>query len=420
MSSPLSNFAALVGIDWADKTHAVCLKLPGQAPVECTELVHTPEAIEDWAHDLQRRFCGRPIAVALEQKKGPLLYALCKYDFLTLFPVHPQTAASYRQTWAPSQAKDDPTDAALLVELLERHYDRLPRWKPQGKQVRQLQQLVEMRRRLVGDKVRITNRLTAALKNYYPQALELFEKKDTLIFCAFLEKWPTLHQAKRARAHTLMRFFHEHNAHYDTTNTARIDRIKRAHPLTEDDGIILPHQLLVQALGAQLRTTLLSIHTFNEQIETLYEDHPDAPLFDSLPGAAQVYAPRLLAAFGEDRDRYQSADEILKYVGIAPVIERSGQKYWTHWRYACPTFLRQSFVEWAGQSIQGSSWANAYYQRQKERGKSHQVAIRALAFKWIRILFRCWKNRTPYNETIYLRAMQQKRSPLVENIVKTT
>ena len=411
-----SDFAAIIGIDWADKTHAICLKIPGLDTCEIAELAHTPEAIDDWACALKERFPNGTIAVALEQKKGPLLYALLKYDHLVLYPVHPMTAAKYRQTWAPSRAKDDPTDAQFLLELLERHHDRLHAWTPQSKSIRQLGQLVEMRRRLVGDKVRITNRLTAALKNYYPLVLGLFDQKDTIIFCDFLDTWPSLKQAKHARQDTLIRFFKAHNAQYETTNRDRIDRIKKATALTCDEGVIMPNRLLAGALVAQLRTTILSIQTFDQNIQELYEEHADAPIFDSLPGAAKTYAPRLLAAFGEDRDRYQCADEILQYAGIAPVIERSGQKCWTHWRYSCPKFLRQSFVEWAGQSIRFSFWASAYYQMQKERGKSHQVAIRALAFKWIRILFRCWKNRTPYDESVYLKALQKRRSPLLENI----
>ncbi len=125
-------------------------------------------------------------------------------------------------------------------------------------------------------------------------------------------------------------------------------------------------------------------------------------------------APRLLIAFGEDRSRYNSAQEILCYCGIAPVKEKSGKKEWIHWRWGCPTFLRQTFVEWADQSRQHSLWAEAFYDQQKQAGKSHPKAIRALAYKWIRILFRCWKNRVAYDESRYLQSLQQKGSPLVK------
>ena len=123
--------------------------------------------------------------------------------------------------------------------------------------------------------------------------------------------------------------------------------------------------------------------------------HPDFPLFQALPGAGAVFASRLLVAFGEQRERYASAEELQKYAGIAPVTERSGKKSWVHWRLQCPTFLRQTFVEWAAESIRHSFWAQVYYQQQRDKGKAHQAAVRALAFKWIRILYRCWQERTP-------------------------
>ena len=136
------------------------------------------------------------------------------------------------------------------------------------------------------------------------------------------------------------------------------------------------------------------------------------------PGAGAQLAPRLMVAFGIDRDRYDTAADLQKYAGVAPVLERSGQKTWIHWRYSCPKFIRQTFVEWAGQSIKQSFWAKAYYQQQIDKGKSHHVATRALAFKWIRIAFRCWKNRTPYDESRYLEALKSRGAPLLSYAIK--
>jgi transposase len=139
----------------------------------------------------------------------------------------------------------------------------------------------------------------------------------------------------------------------------------------------------------------------------------DADLFAALPGAGAQFAPRLLVAFGEDRQRFPSADSLCRYAGIAPVTERSGHKHWVHWRYSCPKFLRQSFVEWANEPIRHSFWARAFYQHQRDKGKSHQMAVRALAFKWIRILWRCWQDRRPYDEAKYLMSLEAKGSPLI-------
>jgi transposase len=166
----------------------------------------------------------------------------------------------------------------------------------------------------------------------------------------------------------------------------------------------------------QLRTTLTAINRFDEEIAAVASTLPDYALFQSLPGAGPHLAPRLLAAFGEQRDRFQGADELLKYSGIAPVTERSGKKSWVHWRWQCPTFLRQTFVEWAGQTINKSFWAGAYYRQQRAKGSSYQAAVRALAFKWIRILYRCWQTRTPYDESTYLNALRGRGSSLLQNL----
>jgi transposase len=409
------TFAACVGIDWADAKHDGCLQATGSAKRECFQLEHTPEAIDAWVTTLRMRFDGQPVAIGLELNKGPLVFALRKYDFLVLFPINPLTLARYREAFTPSRAKDDPTDAALQLELLLTHRDKLQPLNPQSPTMRALEQLVAHRRRVVGDKVRITNRLTSTLKNYFPQVLQWFQDKDTLIFCDFLSRWPTLKAAQLARRTTLETFFRDHHVRSADVITQRRHAIKTATPLTTDEGVIAPNALLVQALVAQLRVTLQAIADFDIAIAQRAQTHPDFPLFQALPGAGPVFASRLLVAFGEQRARYASAAELQKYAGIAPVTERSGKKSWVHWRLQCPKFLRQTFVEWAAESIRHSFWAQIYYQQQRDKGKAHQAAVRALAFKWIRILSRCWQDHTPYDESAYLQALNQRGSSLMQN-----
>ena len=192
-----------------------------------------------------------------------------------------------------------------------------------------------------------------------------------------------------------------------------------AVPLTDDAAIIAPNCMLVEILMPQLKHLLDGIKRLDIEIGQRYRVLDDRYLFDSLPGAGAQFAPRLLVAFGTNRDRYQVAAELQKYSGVAPVIERSGQKSWTHWRYSCSTFLRQSFVEWAGISVRYSFWAWAYYQQQEARGKPHNTIIRSLAFKWIRIIFRCWKDHKPYDESKYLEALRRRNSPLLKFAANT-
>jgi transposase len=176
---------------------------------------------------------------------------------------------------------------------------------------------------------------------------------------------------------------------------------------------------LVQALIAVLRPLDRQIREFDSRIQEAFEAHPDAALFRNLPGAGPALAPRLLVAFGANRSRYPDASSLQKYAGIAPVREKSGRQLWVHWRWNAPKFLRQTFVEWAGSTVVHSAWARAYYQQQRRAGKRRQAALRALAFKWIRIVWRCWQTRTPYDEARYIDALSRRQSPLAIELAQT-
>jgi transposase len=412
--------AAFVGIDWAAAKHAGCLPAAGAAKRECCELEHTPEAIDAWVTARRTRLNGQPVAIGLERNQGPLVFALRTDDFLVLFPLHPLTLARYRAAFTPSRAKDDPTDAALQLELLLTHRDKLQPLHPQSPTMRALAQLVEHRRRVVGDKVRITNRLTRTLKNYVPQVLQWCQDKDTPIFCDFLSRWPTLKAAQLARRTTLETCFRDHHVRSADGTAPRLHAIQTATPLTTDEGVIAPNTLLVPARVAQLRVTLQAIADCDTAIAQRAQTHPDCPLFQALPGAGPVFAPRLLVAFGEPRARYASAAELQQYAGMAPVTERSGKKSGVHWRLQGPQFLRQTFVEWAADSLRPAFWAQVYYQPQREKGQTHQAAVRALAFKWLRMLYRCWQERTPYDESVSLQALNRRGSSLIHNLAKAS
>ncbi len=232
----MEHFAAYIGIDWSDSKHDVCLVDATTGQKEPRVISHTPEALQEWATSLRTRFNGEKIAVCLEQSRGPLIFALLKYDFLVLYPINPTTLAKYREAFSPSGAKDDPQDAEYLVELLIHHRERLKPWLPDDEKTRTLQYLVEHRRRLVNDRTRISNRLTALLKAYFPHVLLWFDDLRTLLVCDFLTNWPTLESVKKARPTTLEKFFREHNSVRKETIEKRVNAIKDAVPLTTERG----------------------------------------------------------------------------------------------------------------------------------------------------------------------------------------
>jgi transposase len=413
------QFAALVGIDWADQKHAWCLQAAGTTQRESGEVEHTPEAVEAWVGQLCQRFGNRPIAVAVEQVKGALVFMLSKYELLHLFPVAPAMSASMRDALYPSGAKDDPRDAELLLDLLMKHRDKLRRLAPDSEATRRVQNLVEERRNLVDEKTAQTNRLTNHLKIYFPQMLGWFDRLDTELVCALLERWPTLEELQKVPPARLRTFFRKHRCRDQELIERRMVGIQQAIPATRDGAVIEAKSAVVKVSAQLIRSLARGIADLDRKIEEAAAAHPDFFIFESLPGAGAALAPRLLAAFGSQRERYANAEEVQAYTGIAPVTERSGKKKWVHFRWACPKFLRQTFHEWAGHSIAHSQWARSYYQQQRERGKGHHAAVRGLAFKWIRIVFRCWKDEVVYDENKYLAALAKRHSPLAAVVAET-
>ena len=414
-----TEFAALIAIDWADQKHAWAMQA-GTSKVEIGAIDHTPEAIDVWAAEVRMRFGGQSVAVALEQSRGSLVFMLTKYDHLVIFPVHPTILVNYRKSFRPSGAKDDPSDARLLLDILMLHGDKLRRFNPDTPETRTLQFLVEERRKFVHEKTRCSNRLTAHLKMCFPQVLDWFDEIGSNIAAEFLERWPSLDKLRRARPATIERFFIDHNSRNHERIKERLEQIRKAVPATTDAAVVTSSNAAIVAWAGLLKQLLVAITAYDKQIDQLARTHPDYAVVKSFPGAGPAMAPRLMAALGSQRERYQSAAEIQQYSGIAPVVASSGKQHWVHWRWACPKFLRQTFHEWALHSIAYSDWAREYYEQQRAKGKRRNTAIRSLAFKWIRILFRCWKDRTPYDEAVYKGSLaarrpgQQLTAPAVE------
>jgi transposase len=369
--------------------------------------------LQEWVCQLRARFSQGRVAIALEQSRGALIYALMSYDFLLLYPVPGKTLADYRKAFFGSGAKGDPSDAELLLEVLRCHRDRLRIWAPDDVPTRHLGLLNEQRRKLVDDRTALTNRLGSLLKESFPQALDWVGELSRPAASEFLAKWSSLAAVQQARPSHLRQFYRRHFRLQPRELEQRLADIRQAQPLTSDPAVLETDALTVSVLAAQLQILLPSIQRVEAAIAKLFSQHPDYHLWEILPGAGDALAPRLLAAFGSDRKRYQSAGELQTFSGIAPVTASSGKSRWVHWRWACPKFLRQTFHEFAAQSIARSTWAKAYYLQQITRGKQHHAAVRALAFKWIRILYRCWKDHTPYNEQLYLQALARRGSPLV-------
>lgn len=407
-----SEILAYVGLDWADQQHVICCQAAGSTSVEMAVVRQRPEELQAWVAQLQRRFPQGLVAIALEQSRGAVIAALMHYDFLRLYPINPKSLARYREAFFSSGAKDDPNDAALLLDLLVKHRDRFSPWVPDDPLSRQLALRVEHRRQLVNLQTELTHKLSSHLKLYFPQALDWAGELNSLQACDFLQRWPTLQAVQKARPAQLKKFYNQHHCRRPQLIEQRIEQIGQARALTQDTALVEASYRMVLALVAQLRPLISTLVQWQQEISQLFAQHPDATLFASFPGAGPVFAPRLEAAFGSRRDRFSSAQEILQFSGVAPVTQKSGKSHQVHRRWARPKFVHQSFVEFAAFSIPRCDWARALYQQLRARGQRHWAAIRVIAYKWIRILFRCWKDRVPYDEPKYLKSLERRNPRL--------
>lgn len=409
-----SHFAATLGLDWADQKHDVWLRPADGSKAEHLQVEQTPEALHAWVAKLRTRFGNRRIALAVETSRGPIISALMAYDFIVLFPVNPKALKSYRDAFAVSGAKDDRTDAQLLEEWVRLHPEKLRALEPDTELTRRLAGLVQNRRHLVEERTRLVNQLHASLKTYYPLAETLLHgQMNTPMAAEFLVRWPDLDALQRAHPAHLRAFFYQQNSRSAKTLEERLEAVQQAQALTTDPAIIQPAREWVGALAGMLRPLHQAVARLNQQIQQAMDAHPDAPIFRSFPGTGPALAPRLLVAFGTQRDRFSHADEVAEFYGIAPVVVQSGNSKTVHVRYRCPKFGRQTFHENAYCTLNQEPWAKCYYDQQKSRNKGkHHPACRALAYKLIRIYFACWKQRSPYDSSRYVRALEQHASPL--------
>ena len=407
-------FNLVIGLDRSDRKAGLHLIDTDTGDPRRQTLATSPEALQDWLAQLRQQYPQGRVAVCLEQPAANLILFLETYSWITLYAINPITLQKFRETFVTSRAKDDDKDARYLAELLLTHHGKLKAWQPDDSQTRQLQQLVSHRRAVVDERTGLSNRLKALLKQYFPQALELCgEDLWRPLATSFLLKWPTLQSLQKVRQQSVRQFYYLHGSRSQKLLDQRLELIGKAVPLTDEAAVLQSHTLRVQLICKELQLLQKTLQQFDQQMAEVFRQHPDREIFESLPGAGEVLGPRLLASMGSERERYGRAANLSCFSGIAPVTKQSGGKRHIHRRYRCPKFCKQSFHEYANQSILHSRWAAAYYRQQRQKGCGHHTAVRALAYKWQRIIWRCWQSRTPYREETYEAALKKSRSPLI-------
>jgi transposase len=396
-----------IGMDWADQKHDVYV-IDRNGKGFHRVLEHSAENIEAWVGDMLKLAGGQPIAIMLEQSRGALIYALMFREDVLLYPVNPKQLARYRESY-PGVGKNDPTDAMYLARMLTERITTLKAWQPDDENTRLIANLSQQRRKIVDGQTKLRQQLTALIKSYFPVVLELFGKQHQLpLLLSVLKRWPDPRKLRRADRQLIGKLLTEHSIRNEEQQKETIDRIRAAQLLTRDAAIITPSAMAAKLLANQIQQVLKTIDEFDAAIAEAMKQHPDAHLFTSLRGAGSALAPRLLCAFGSQRDRWEDADCLASFSGIAPVTFQSGKSRGVHRRHACSKYLRQTFHEFAECARRYCPWSKARYRMLRDRGMKHHAAIRKIARSWIRILFRVWKTRVPFDCDRYIANLQRR------------
>jgi transposase len=404
----------VIGLDRSDAKADLHLINTATGQRRSQTISTSPESLWEWLLELRHQHPKACVGLCLEQPPVHLISFLETYNWITLYPLNPITLQKFREAFVTSRAKDDAKDALYMAELLLTHSDKLKAWAPEDSQTRAIQQLVFHRRSVVNERTGLTNRLQALLKQFFPQALVLCgEDLWRPLATAFLLKWPSLQAVQKAKPTTLTQFYHLNGSRSAKLLQQRLELVNKAVPVTDETALIESFVMRVQLICRELQMVVQTIKQYDAKIAQAFAQHPDREIFSSFPGAGPVLATRLLATMGADRERFESATNLQRYTGIAPVTKQSGGKRYIHRHYLCPKYHRQSFHEYAKESVLWCRWAAACYLDQRTKGKAHHTAVRAVGYKWQRIIFRCWQDRKPYDDQRYEQALRDSGSPLV-------
>jgi transposase len=412
-SESIPRYDLLVSLDRSDRTAACALfDLTTGAFLTESMLDLAPEALTAWWRALRAAHPTARIAVAFEQPAPNLLAFFAPRKPAAIYALNPSATWAYRQSLTVSRARNDQSDARDQALFVKNHLAELKPWTPPPHTVTQLERLTLCRRKQVDARTALTNQLQAALKRYFPQALDLLhEDLWRPMNLEFLRKWPSAQKLQRVPRVRLHAFYQKHGSRSATRWTERSALLDGLVPLAEAN---LADELEVSALVDQIEVLNASILRHDQVSAELFQaEGAAAEHIAALPGAGPTLAPRVYVALARHAPNCESAEALAAAVGVAPVTDQSGKMRKVYRRLRCDNHTRQSIIEWAKESWKHSVWAEAFVRQRRAKGQGFHAIIRALAYKWIRLLWKCWHDGTAYHEERYLETLRQKGSPLV-------
>ena len=390
-----------VGDDWAEDHHDVEVmseagkvlakkRLPegaaGMSQLHALIGRHVPEDAND-----------AEVVIGIETDRGPWVAALIAAGY-TVYPANPLLASRYRERHAVSGAKSDGGDAHMLADMVRTDSHQLRPAAGDSPEAEGIKVVARTHKTMIWDRTRTVQRLRHQLREYFPAALEAFDDLDAPDVLELLAKAP-----EPARAAKLTR----------AQVAAALKRARRHHVPAKTDAILASLRgehlgqpaALTAAYAATVRSLVAVLAVLNEQVSFLeaqvgehFGRHPDAEVYRSQPGMGAVLGARVLAEFGDDPYRYESAKARKNYAGTSPITRASGKKKVVAARFVRNNRLIDALMSWAFTSMLASPGARAFYDEQRAKGFEHNDALRRLANRLVGILHGCLKTGTLYDE----------------------
>jgi transposase len=386
------------GIDWASERHVVCVLDDTGAKLTSFQIAHSADGLELLITRLRRLGDPAGLPVGIERPDGRLVDQLLEAGH-PVVAVQANAIKAWRDAEVLSGAKSDPGDAWLIAEYLRLRHHRLRALTPFSAETRALRAVVRARGDLIDQRVAATNQLSATLDAFWPGAKAVFADVESEICLAFLERYPTPESAERLGEARMQAFCTKHGYCGRRPATELLARLRAAPAGLCGSVEVEARRDAVLAYVRVLRALNASIKQLDRSVAAHLGEHPDSEIFTSLPRSGQISAAQVLAEWGDCRDAYPSPDAVAALSGIVPVTRASGKHHAVSFRWACNKRFRAAITTFADNSRHASPWAAKVYADAIARGCDHPHAIRILARAWVRVIWRCWIDRTPYDPT---------------------
>ena len=386
------------GVDWASEAHEVCVVEDGEV-IHRGEVLHDERGIASLCDRLEVLGVER---VAIERPDGVLVERLLGAG-LEVLAIHPNQLAASRARYAIARGKSDRFDAFVLAELARTDSHRFEALRPNSDQTKALRALTRSREELIATRVEIANQLRCHLEGFWPGAAMVFSALDSPIALAFLERYPTPADARGLGEKRMDAFLARHGYSGGKTAPELLARLRSAPVGTAGQAELMAKRTVVLGLVSALSPIVAQVNALGRRIRDALEAHPDAAIFAPLfrSSTTAICPATLIAELGDVRERYPTDGALAADAGQCPVAVESGKRQVASFRRACDKRLRGAIAILADSTRRWHPWASEVYRRARERGQTHPHALRTLGRAWVRVLWRCWVDRVPYDPRLH-------------------